>query len=109
MAKLYFHYSTMNAGKSTVLLQAAHNYEERGMQPYLLTASFDNRAGSGRIASRIGIGADADTFTREEDLFAKLAARKDAGPVACVFIDEAQFLTEDQVWQLARAVDDPCA
>ena len=106
MAKLYFHYSTMNAGKSTVLLQAAHNYEERGMQPYLLTASFDNRAGSGRIASRIGIGADADTFTREEDLFAKLAARKDVGPVACVFIDEAQFLTEDQVWQLARAVDD---
>ena len=106
MAKLYFHYSTMNAGKSTVLLQAAHNYRERGMEPYLLTASFDDRAGEGRIASRIGIGAEADTFTRDEDLLAKLETRKAAGPVACVFVDEAQFLTEDQVWQLARAVDD---
>ncbi|MEX0311777.1 MAG: thymidine kinase [Tateyamaria sp.] len=106
MAKLYFHYSTMNAGKSTVLLQAAHNYRERGMEPYLLTASFDNRAGTGRIASRIGIGAEADTFTQTDDLFATLAARQAKGPVACVFVDEAQFLTEDQVWQLARAVDD---
>ncbi|MEL6463859.1 MAG: thymidine kinase [Pseudomonadota bacterium] len=106
MAKLYFHYSTMNAGKSTVLLQAAHNYRERGMMPYLLTASFDDRAGMGRIASRIGIGADADTFTRDDDLFARLAARQADGPVACVFVDEAQFLTDTQVWQLARAVDD---
>lgn len=106
MAKLYFHYSTMNAGKSTVLLQAAHNYRERGMAPYLLTAALDHRAGSGRIASRIGIGAEADTFTPDEDLFAKLAARKADGPVACVFVDEAQFLTDTQVWQLARAVDD---
>ncbi|MEL7131457.1 MAG: thymidine kinase [Pseudomonadota bacterium] len=106
MAKLYFHYSTMNAGKSTVLLQAAHNYRERGMMPYLLTASFDDRAGTGRIASRIGIGADADTFTRDDDLFDRLAARQAEGPVACVFVDEAQFLTDTQVWQLARAVDD---
>ncbi len=106
MAKLYFHYSTMNAGKSTVLLQAAHNYRERGMDPYLLTASFDDRAGAGRIASRIGIGAEADTFTTADDLFEKLVARQTEGPVACVFVDEAQFLTEDQVWQLARAVDD---
>ncbi len=106
MAKLYFHYSTMNAGKSTVLLQAAHNYRERGMEPYLLTAQFDNRAGDGRIASRIGIGSDADTFAPDEDLFAKIATRLDQGPVACIFIDEAQFLTEPQVWQLARAVDD---
>lgn len=106
MAKLYFHYSTMNAGKSTVLLQAAHNYRERGMAPYLLTAALDHRAGSGRIASRIGIGAEADTFTPDEDLFAKLAARNADGPVACVFVDEAQFLTDTQVWQLARAVDD---
>ena len=105
MAKLYFHYSTMNAGKSTVLLQAAHNYVERGMQPYLLTAQFDNRAGEGRIASRIGIAQAADTFAPDDDLFAKIAARLDAGPCACVFIDEAQFLSEDQVWQLARAVD----
>ncbi|APX12204.1 thymidine kinase [Tateyamaria omphalii] len=106
MAKLYFHYSTMNAGKSTVLLQAAHNYRERGMEPYLLTASFDDRAGQGRIASRIGIGAEADTFTTQEDLFAKVTTRQGAGPIVCVFVDEAQFLTEDQVWQLARVVDD---
>ncbi|MEP5728304.1 MAG: thymidine kinase [Sulfitobacter sp.] len=106
MAKLYFHYSTMNAGKSTVLLQAAHNYEERGMVPYLLTAQFDGRAGQGRIGSRIGIGKDADTYTAGEDLFAKLEARFAAGDCACVFIDEAQFLEAEQVWQLARAVDD---
>ncbi|MCK0119142.1 MAG: thymidine kinase [Yoonia sp.] len=106
MAKLYFNYSTMNAGKSTVLLQASHNYIERGMQTYLLTAQFDNRAGEGRIASRIGIGEDADTFCPGEDLFSKVKTRLDAGPCACVFIDEAQFLGEDQVWQLARAVDD---
>ena len=106
MAKLYFHYSTMNAGKSTVLLQASHNYRERGMETYLLTARFDNRAGEGTIASRIGIDQPADTFEAGEDLFAKIARRLEAGPCACVFIDEAQFLEEDQVWQLARAVDD---
>lgn len=106
MAKLYFHYSTMNAGKSTVLLQASHNYRERGMVPYLLTAQFDNRAGDGRIASRIGIGEKADTFAQHDDLFTRIAERQKSGPVACVFIDEAQFLTEEQVWQLARAVDD---
>ena len=106
MAKLYFHYSTMNAGKSTVLLQAAHNYRERGMTPYLLTARLDNRAGQGRIASRIGIGQKADTFDAQDDLFEKLHRRMASGPVACVFVDEAQFLTEAQVWQLARAVDD---
>lgn len=106
MAKLYFNYSTMNAGKSTALLQASHNYREGGMDTYLITAQFDNRAGQARIASRIGIGQDADTFAPGEDLYAKLQARCAAGPVACVFIDEAQFLTREQVWQLARAVDD---
>lgn len=106
MAKLYFHYSTMNAGKSTVLLQAAHNYRERGMIPYLLTAQFDNRAGDGRIASRIGIGEQADTFCATDDLFLRIAECQKEGPIACIFIDEAQFLTEDQVWQLARTVDD---
>ena len=106
MAKLYFHYSTMNAGKSTSLLQASHNYREGGMQTYLVTARLDNRAGKGRIASRIGIGEEADTFAPGEDMFAKLKARFAEGPVACVFIDEAQFLSKDQVWQLARAVDD---
>jgi thymidine kinase len=106
MAKLYFHYSTMNAGKSTSLLQASHNYREGGMQTYLVTANLDNRAGLGRIASRIGIGEDAATFSPGEDMFAKLEARLKEGPVACVFIDEAQFLSRDQVWQLARVVDD---
>ncbi|MBD3677212.1 MAG: thymidine kinase [Rhodobacteraceae bacterium] len=106
MAKLYFHYSTMNAGKSTLLLQASHNYRERGMETYLITAQFDNRAGDGRIGSRIGIGAEADTFAPGEDMFAKIRNRLSQGPVACIFIDEAQFLEKDQVWQLARAVDD---
>ena len=106
MAKLYFHYSTMNAGKSTVLLQAAHNYRERGMKPYLLTVQFDNRAGEGKIASRIGIGTAADTFGEKDDLFLKIEAQTKAVDLACVFIDEAQFLSKDQVWQLARAVDD---
>ena len=106
MAKLYFHYSTMNAGKSTILLQASHNYVERGMQTYLLTAALDDRAGEGRIASRIGIGQGAETFDGQTDLFARIEERLADGPCACVFIDEAQFLTEDQVWQLARAVDD---
>lgn len=106
MAKLYFHYSTMNAGKSTALLQASYNYIERGMKTYLLTARLDDRAGQGRIASRIGIGAEADTFDENTDLFAKASDRLQAGPVDCVFLDEAQFLTKAQVWQLARAVDD---
>ncbi|QFS81947.1 Thymidine kinase [Roseivivax sp. THAF40] len=106
MAKLYFMYSTMNAGKSTLLLQAAHNYEERGMSVLLLTAHVDGRAGGGRIGSRIGLGRDAETFAPEDDLFARLEARVAAGALACVFVDEAQFLTEAQVWQLARAADD---
>lgn len=106
MAKLHFHYSTMNAGKSTLLLQAAHNYNERGMETYLLTAAFDDRAGKGRIGSRIGLGREADTFRVQDDLFGMISARLAAGPVACIFVDEAQFLTSDQVWQLARVVDD---
>lgn len=106
MAKLYFHYSTMNAGKSTLLLQASHNYRERGMTTYLLTAAFDGRAGTGRIGSRIGIGADADTYTPDTNLFATLEDELSKSPIDCAFIDEAQFLTEAQVWQLARAVDD---
>ncbi|ETX30160.1 thymidine kinase [Roseivivax isoporae] len=104
MAKLYFHYSTMNAGKSTLLLQAAHNYEERGMQVMLMTAAIDARAGEGRIGSRIGLGRSADTFAADTDLFAAVTDR--AAPPACLFVDEAQFLTEEQVWQLARVADD---
>ncbi|MBT8458987.1 MAG: thymidine kinase [Boseongicola sp.] len=106
MAKLYFNYSTMNAGKSTLLLQASYNYRERGMQTYLLTAQIDGRAGDSLIGSRIGISAKADTYNPTSDLFEMLRKRQKNGPVACVFIDEAQFLTKEQVWQLARAVDD---
>ncbi|MGB3406665.1 MAG: thymidine kinase [Jannaschia sp.] len=106
MAKLYFHFSTMNAGKSTLLLQASYNYIERGMRTYLLTANFDDRAGRGRIASRIGIEAEADTYARDTDLYDLIATRLRAGPCACVLVDEAQWMSRDQVWQLARAVDD---
>ena len=96
----------MNAGKSTVLLQASHNYIERGMQTYLMIARFDDRAGIGRIGSRIGIGADADTFGADDDLFEMIATRLNEGPCACVFLDEAHFMTPGHVWQLARVVDD---
>ncbi|UAB87762.1 thymidine kinase [Ruegeria sp. SCSIO 43209] len=106
MAKLYFNYSTMNAGKSTVLLQASHNYRERGMDTYLMTAAIDGRAGEGRIASRIGISERADMFRPDDNVFAMIENRLTQGGIACVFIDEAQFLSEEQVWQLARAVDD---
>ena len=106
MAKLYFQYSTMNAGKSTLLLQASHNYHERGMETYLITAGFDKRAGNRKIGSRIGIASDADTFDDKENMFHKIELRLEKGPCSCVLIDEAQFLSEEQVWQLARVVDD---
>ncbi|MCV6585065.1 MAG: thymidine kinase [Marinibacterium sp.] len=106
MAKLFFNYSTMNAGKSTILLQAAHNYRERGMEVYLLTAEMDHREGAGLIGSRIGIHAQADTFSPGEDLAAKISGRLQQGKVACIFVDEAQFLESQQAWQLARVVDD---
>ncbi|MGB0904609.1 MAG: thymidine kinase, partial [Mangrovicoccus sp.] len=102
MAKLYFHYSTMNAGKSSSLLQADYNYRERGMQTLRLTTAADTRSGKGRIASRIGIEEPAFTYTADADLFAFIARRLGEGPCACVFVDEAHFLTEAQVWQLAR-------
>ncbi|MEM1007149.1 MAG: thymidine kinase [Pseudomonadota bacterium] len=106
MAKLYFNYSTMNAGKSTVLLQASHNYRERGMETYLMTAAIDGRAGQGQIASRIGISEQADTFLPTDNVFSMIENRLHNAAIACVFVDEAQFLSEDQVWQLAQAVDD---
>ena len=106
MAKLYFNYSTMNAGKSTALLQASYNYRERGMETYLITAKVDDRAGRATISSRIGIDAQADTFDETTDLFAAIDRRIKSTSLACVFLDEAQFLTPDQVWMLARAVDD---
>ncbi|HEX6636883.1 MAG TPA: thymidine kinase, partial [Steroidobacteraceae bacterium] len=89
MAKLYFYYSTMNAGKSTALLQASHNYEERGMRTLLYTALLDSRDG-GRIASRIGIAREARHFHPTLDLQREIAAELNAGPLACVLVDEAQ-------------------
>lgn len=110
MAKLYFNYSTMNAGKSTVLLQADYNYRERGMGTLVMTAALDDRDGDGRVSSRIGIDTEARTYRPGEDLFevigTEIEARLGSDPVACVLIDEAQFLTPEQVWQLARAADD---
>ena len=105
MAKLYFSYSAMNAGKSTLLLQASHNYRERGMPTLLMTASLDDRAGVGRIGSRIGINDAAYAFQADDDLFAKVSTLQTERSLACVFVDEAQFLTPEQVWQLARVVD----
>ncbi|ADZ69641.1 thymidine kinase [Polymorphum gilvum] len=105
MAKLYFNYSSMNAGKSTVLLQASYNYAERGMTALLLTAAVDDRAGHGKIASRIGLAAAADTFRNDDDLFGHVSAALAKRPIHAVFVDEAQFLTETQVWQLASVAD----
>jgi thymidine kinase len=102
MAKLYFYYAAMNAGKSTTLLQAAFNYAERGMETLLLTAALDDRAGFAKIGSRIGLEARAVPFERETDLAALVRGKP---PVACVLVDEAQFLTRAQVLQLAELCD----
>ncbi|WP_105374065.1 thymidine kinase [Neorhizobium huautlense] len=105
MAKLYFHYATMNAGKSTMLLQASYNYRERGMRTAIFIAALDDRAGMGRVASRIGLSADAIPFSDLDDLFGVIETMHGEEPIACVFVDEAQFLTAEQVWQLARVCD----
>jgi thymidine kinase len=105
MAKLYFYYASMNAGKSTILLQADFNYRERGMATMLWTAAIDDRHGVGRIASRIGLSAEAHVYDAETRLFDAVAARMDAGPLACVLVDEAQFLSRAQVLDLARVCD----
>ena len=105
MAKLYFSYSAMNAGKTTILLQASHNYGERGMHTLLLTAQLDDRAGTGVIASRIGLEASAQTFQNQTDLFDLIQSEHETNALSCVLIDEAQFLSTAQVWQLARVAD----
>ncbi len=105
MAKLYFNYSTMNAGKSTMLLQASYNYQERGMRTLIFTAAFDNRAGVGKVASRIGLSSDALVFDDTTDIFSEVQRLHGEEPVACVFIDEANFLSEHHVWQLASIAD----
>jgi thymidine kinase len=105
MAKLYFYYASMNAGKSTNLLQADFNYRERGMRTVLLTAAIDDRFEAGTITSRIGLAADAIAFERDTDLVATVV-RDGEAPPACVLVDEAQFLTAAQVDQLAALADD---
>ena len=106
MAKLYFYYSAMNAGKTTTLLQSAHNYRERGMRVLILTPRLDDRSGDGIVASRIGLRAQAAGFGREDDLEQRVRADIAAcGKLDCVLVDEAQFLTKAQVWQLSEVVD----
>jgi len=106
MAKLYFYYAAMNAGKSTTLLQADFNYRERGMETMLWTAAIDDRAGGHRIASRLEIGADAHAFDAATDLFETIGAELTRRRLHCVLVDEAQFLTEAQVQQVCRLADE---
>jgi thymidine kinase len=105
MAKLYFSYAAMNAGKSTILLQAAHNYRERGMTVLLLTSALYRDTGETQITSRIGIGADATLYEKGDNLFALVEDHMMRGALHAIFVDEAQFLSRDQVWQLARVAD----
>lgn len=105
MAKLYFSYAAMNAGKSAVLLQAAHNYGERGMNTLLLTSSLYGDADAGHISSRIGIQADATLYDSTTDLFDLISEHIAKARLDAIFVDEAQFLSKEQVWQLARVAD----
>ena len=105
MAKLYFYYASMNAGKSSTLLQTAFNYGERGMKVSLWTAAIDDRPGFGAISSRIGLASDANRFESSTDIAGHVLAQHAETPLACVLVDEAQFLTKEQVWQLADLAD----
>ncbi|MGB5290661.1 MAG: thymidine kinase [Lysobacterales bacterium] len=105
MAKLYFNYSSMNAGKTTVLLQSAHNYRERGLTPMLFTPKLDDRYGEGWIKSRIGLQAKATIFTADDDLFEITRTQLEEQNIHCVLVDEAQFLNRAQVYQLSEVVD----
>jgi thymidine kinase len=106
MAKLYFYYAAMNAGKSTTLLQADFNYRERGMQTMLWTAAHDDRSGEGVIGSRIALSAPAHTYSPDTDLFAAVTGELKKRPLDCILVDEAQFLTPEHVRQLARVADE---
>jgi thymidine kinase len=105
MSKVYFYYSAMNAGKSTVLLQSSYNYQERGMRTLLFMPAMDTRAGTGRIESRIGLSSPAITLREGDDLLAQVGAAHTEAPVACVLVDEAQFLTPRQVGELTDIAD----
>lgn len=105
MAQLYFYYSSMNAGKSTHLLQSSYNYQERGLTTVIYTAKIDNRFSEGKVASRLGIDADAQIFDENSNIFDDINTAKSAQNIDCVLIDEAQFLTTEQVKQLTDIVD----
>lgn len=105
MANLYFYYSSMNAGKSTTLLQSDYNYRERNMHTCVYTASIDNRFERGKISSRIGIQCDANLFAKDTDLWAEINHHHQQHALDCVLVDEAQFLTKEQVYQLTEVVD----
>ena len=106
MAKLYFYYASMNAGKSTLLLQADFNYRERGMRTMLFTAAIDDRYGTSVITSRIGLKAEACAFTAGTNIREKVETEHKRAPVSCVLVDEAQFLTRTQVFELASVCDE---
>jgi len=105
MAKLYFYYSSMNAGKSTTLLQSSYNYQERGMNTLIYTAAIDDRYGVGKVTSRIGISQDANLFNQDTPLFDEIKQAHQTKTLHCILIDEAQFLTKAQVYQLTDIVD----
>ncbi|PMH46741.1 thymidine kinase [Vibrio sp. 10N.286.49.B3] len=105
MAQMYFYYSAMNAGKSTTLLQSSFNYQERGMNPVIFTAALDNRYGVGKVSSRIGLQSEAQLFAEETDLFHEITLLNQDQKLHCVLVDECQFLSKDQVYQLTEVVD----
>jgi thymidine kinase len=105
MAKLYFSYAAMNAGKSTILLQASYNYRERGMHTLLFTSALYAADGHGMITSRLGVSSEAELYSPGDRLYDRIAMLHAEKPVHCVFVDEAQFLDPHQVWQLARVAD----
>jgi len=105
VAQMYFYYSAMNAGKSTTLLQSSFNYQERGMTPVIFTAALDDRYGVGKVSSRIGLQSDAHLFRAETDLYQEIAALNEAEKRHCILVDECQFLTKEQVYQLTEVVD----
>ncbi|MEZ8142193.1 thymidine kinase [Enterovibrio norvegicus FF-33] len=105
MAQLYFYYSAMNAGKSTTLLQSSFNYQERGMNPLIFTAAIDDRYGVGKVSSRIGLQAEAQLYSPNDDIFAAVSDINVNNKVDCLLVDECQFLTKEQVYQITEVVD----
>ncbi len=105
MAKLYFYYSSMNAGKTTSLLQSSYNYKERGMNTLVMAPEIDDRYGKGKVTSRIGLETDAISFRAADNIYDIIERHLEDSPLHCVLIDEAQFLTKDQVFQLGEVTD----